>query len=142
MATPNTQPPTPNLQPLRSQSTCVALTQFNPNLFDINICFSESMNLNLHHLLFRFVTPFFVISIILAVVFLTRYCHCHSAISFSQNSPIHAICILIILSYTSMTYTSFQILSPLRYGGKVCVYGDPKVEYFGTQHIPFALVAL
>ncbi len=41
-----------------------------------------------------------------------------------------------------MTYTSFQILSPLRYGGKVYVYGDPSVEYFGTQHIPFALVAL
>ncbi len=119
------------------------MCSINPNFFgDINICFSESMNLNLHHQLFRFVTPFFVISIILAVVFLARYCRCHSAISFSQNSPIHAICILIIFSYTSMTYTSFQILSPLRYGGKVYVYGDPTVEYFGAQHIPFALVAL
>ncbi len=43
--------------------TCVALTQVDPYFFgDITICFtafSESMNLNLHHQLFRLVTPFF-----------------------------------------------------------------------------------
>ncbi len=123
--------------------TCVALTQLSPYGFGaIDVCFIETMNLNLHHQLFRFVTPFFVISIVLTVIFLTQYCRCHPAISFSQNSPIHAICILVIISYTSMTYTSLQILSPIRYGGNIYVYGDPKVEYFGTQHTPFALVAL
>ena len=123
--------------------TSVAVTQLYPQAFgDSPICFVENWRLNLQHQLFHYVTPAAVIFLIIVVIFASRVCRCPKIISPAQNSPIHAMCILILASYTSLTYTSFEILRPVRIGGELRVYADPDLKYFHSEHLPYALAAL
>ena len=123
-------------------NTCVAITQLCPRVFgNIDVCFAESW-MNLHHLMFHYATPVFVVSAIFTIICLSRYCRCPKSLSLAQNSPIHAISILVLFSYTSLAYTSFQILKPITINGDVKVYVDPKFSYFHKQHIPYAIVAI
>ncbi len=78
----------------------------------------------------------------LVVILWSRFCPCPKSISPAHNTPIHAMCLLILASYTSVTFTSFKILRPIRIGGGFRVYADPNLRYFGTKHLPYALVAL
>ena len=123
--------------------TCTALTQISPRAFgDINACFIPSWNLNLHHKLFHFVSPAFVIVVIGIIILASRYCRCPRSISLAENSPIHAICMLILFSYTSMVYTIFYILKPIKIKGEMRVFVDPHLRYFHEEHLPYAIVAL
>ena len=124
-------------------NTCVALTQLSPRFFgDIPVCFVKNWNLNLHHQLFRYATPVFVITMIVAIIWLSRCCRYPRSISLAQNSPIHAICMLILFSYTALAYTSFEILTPITVAGTVRVKSDPNLAHFHKEHIPYALVAV
>ena len=122
---------------------CTALTQLSPQAFgNFHACFVPSMNLALHHKLFSFVSPVFVITVIVIVILASRYCRCPRAISLAENSPIHAICMLILFSYTSMVYTIFYILKPIKIKGEMRVFIDPHLGYFHKEHLPYAMVAL
>ena len=124
-------------------NTCIAITTLSPRVFgEIALCFAQNWDLNIHHYMFHYVTPVFVVGTIIFIICLSRYCRCPKAISPAENSPIHAICALILLSYTSLTYTSFEILKTIKIKGEARVYVDPKIEYFGPEHLPYALVAL
>lgn len=121
----------------------IAITQLSPRFFgDVPICFAESWNLNLHHYMFHNATPFFVIGMISIIILVSRCCRLPKRISLAENSPIHAICLLVLLSYTSLVYASFQMLKSLKIKGELRVYVDPEIRYFHTQHLPYALVAL
>jgi predicted outer membrane repeat protein len=123
--------------------TCVALTQLSPRMFgNIPVCFTPSWDLNLHHKLFHFASPVFVITVIVLVILASRYCRCPRSISLAENSPIHAICMLTLFSYTSMVYTIFYILKPIKIKGEMRVFLDPHLRYFHEDHLPYAMVAL
>lgn len=121
-----------------------AVTQLDTELFgEIPYCFAGSWTYNVYHNTFNYVTPLFIGVTILAIVWFSRYCNCPRRISLAENSPNHAICLLILVSYTSMTYTSFFILRPIKIGDKTFVYTDPDIPYFHPKkHLPFALVAI
>lgn len=122
---------------------CVSATQLCPRAFgDIGICFVESWNLNLHHQLFHYVSPAFVVGIVMTIILTSRCCRLPKSISLAQNSPIHAICMLVLLSYTSLVYTSFNMIKPIKINGKYQVYIDPEISFFGRKHTPYALVGL
>ena len=92
----------------------IVLTQLCPQAFgNLNVCFVGSWDLNLHHQMFHYVTPAAIITTIVLIILVDpeRHCPCcPKALSLAQNSPIHAICMLVLFSYTSLTYTCFQIL--------------------------------
>lgn len=122
---------------------CTALTQLSPRAFgNINACFVPNWNLNLHHKLFHFVSPAFVFAVVVIIILASRYCRCPRIISLAENSPIHAICMLVLFSYTSMVYTIFYILKPIKIKGEWRVFIDPDLGYFHKEHLPYALVAL
>lgn len=124
-------------------NTGMAVTQLSPRAFgDFNICFVETWNLNLHHALFHFITPISVISIMIVIMWIARYCQLPRQISLAQNSPIHAICMLVLFSYTAVAYTCFTILRPTKIKGEWRVFLDPKIGYFDKEHLPFALIAI
>ena len=129
-------------------SLCVAMTQLDPRLFGefpSSPCFVQQWDNALYHLMFRYVTPVFIISVILFIVwiFRIRCCHCPKRISLAENSPIHAICILILFSYTSLSQTNFRILRPIIIDGKLYVYEAPSIPYLDrTRHLPYALFAV
>jgi predicted outer membrane repeat protein len=123
--------------------TCIAATQLSPRMFgNIPACFAPSWDLNLHHRLFHFASPVFVIVVIIVVILASRYCRCPRSISLAENSPIHAICMLTLFSYTSMVYTIFYILKPIKIKGEMRVFIDPHLKYFHEDHLPYAIVAL
>ena len=122
-----------------------AITQLDPQLlgFMFRTCFIKGWNTRLPHLLFNYVTPLFVITLILAIIFISRYFRLPKRVSFSENSPIHAICMLVLFSYTSLSYTNFKILIPMHIEGRLSVQIAPTVRYFDPRsHIPYALVAI
>ena len=124
-------------------SVCVSVTQLSAQLFGfIPVCFAHSLEYNLQHHLFEYASPLFVVITILAIITFSRCCKCPKRISLADNSPNHAICLLILISYTSMTYTSFEILRPIQLSEKAFVYSDPEIPYFETMHWPYALVAI
>ena len=123
--------------------TCIAVTQLIPRGFgNIDYCFAKSWDLNVHHYFFNYATPLFVIAVIVLIICLSRYCRCPKVISLAENSPIHAICVLVLFSYTSLTYTNFMILKPIWINGEARVHMDPHIKYFGNDHLPYAIVAI
>jgi predicted outer membrane repeat protein len=123
---------------------CTALSQLDTSLFgEIPLCFAKSWDYNIYHNAFSYASPLFVGVTILAIVWCSRCCNCPRRISLAENSPNHAICLLILILYTSMTYTSFVILRPISIGGVTYVYSDPDIPYFHrSKHLPFALIAI
>ena len=121
-----------------------ALTQLDPLLLgNFKCCFAQSWRNPLTHQLLRYATPFFVIILILAVIFISRHCRLPRRISFAENSPIHAICMLILFSYTSLSCTSFRFLVPTYVEGDFKVKDAPSVLYFHDKdHIPYAVLGL
>ena len=124
--------------------TCTTLTQMSPRVIGhAGVCFAESWDHNLHHDIFNYVTPLFITTVILLLIlFSSRLCRWPKRISPAENSPIHAISILILFSSSSLSYTSFEILKPLSIYDGLRVYKEPNYSYFGRDHIPYALVAV
>ena len=125
-------------------NTCRAFTQINGRAFgDWSVCFAKSWDNNLIFAVFHYANPLFVTIVIGAIVGLARYCP--SRIPLAQNSPIHAICILILLSFTSLSETSFSILNSIQFKGVsgTFVSIEPDVNFFDVKlHLPYAIVAL
>ena len=57
---------------------------------------------------------------------------------------ISVICILLLLSYTSLTSTSLQLLRPLTFNDidEVSTYSSPDIKYFTGRHLVYAIAAL
>ena len=57
---------------------------------------------------------------------------------------IHVICLLLLLSYTSIASTSLLLLRPLIFHeiNKVYTYLSPDIEYFHDRHLAYGIVAL
>ena len=123
---------------------CIAITQLDPELFGyaVRLCFIRNWTNPLPHQLFHYTTPVFVALLIVTYIIVSRYCKLPKQISLAKMSPIHAICILILFSYTSLCLTNFKILVPIQLFGKLRVRAAPIVPYFGTSHLPFAIIAL
>ena len=63
---------------------------------------------------------------------------------FVSRCIIRAICLLILLSYTSMVSTSLQLLQPLRFTDvkEWYTYSSPNIQYFHGRHAVYGVVAI
>ena len=134
------------------------------HLDELSFCLWERATI-LDLITFRYVTTLFI------VIFLTSFivvnhkfvkvkfsmlsCSCPVKIQkaidkmdFLKNSVVHGITTFLIISYTQYTFTSFVILSPtalFQEGGtrkKFVVYLHESVDYFGVDHLPYAIPAV
>ena len=124
--------------------TFSSITQLKPLLFGlIGVCFSADVNGLAHQALF-FLHPTFISLVMLGIVGITRCWPRFSTIS-KQNYLVKAICILLYLSFTSLSETSLTILNFIKFDnipGKYVAI-QPTVSYFNPRkHLPYALVAL
>ena len=57
---------------------------------------------------------------------------------------IRVICLLLLLSYTSLASTSLQLLRPLKFDEvtEVRTYSSPDIKYFTGRHLAYAIVAI
>ena len=80
--------------------------------------------------------------ILLIIVLVTR--HSPRLAMFVSRCIIHVICLLLLLSYTSLASTSLQLLRPLTFNDvdEVRTYSSPDIKYLTGRHLAYAIVAI
>ena len=80
--------------------------------------------------------------ILLIIILVTRYSPRFTL--FVGRCIIRVICLLLLLSYTSLASTSLQLLRPLTFNhvDEVRTYSSPDVKYFTGRHLVYAIVAM
>ena len=103
----------------------------------------------IHYEVLHYLYPVTVVILILLIIKIDQWCFCKVQF-FKGNAAIQALCIILLISYTSVSQTSLKILLPLTYqdastGKQVeqrYVYVDPDVAYMNpTLHLPYWLIA-
>ena len=90
----------------------------------------------------HYIHPSAVIVILMTITLLARRSQNISAII--SRGIIHVICLLLLLSYTSIVSTSLLLMRSLSFHGidKVYTYLSPDIEYFHGRHLAYGIVAL
>ena len=128
----------------------VAFTQLDPYfLAYTNFCLFDSAT-SIHYYAIHFVHP---VAIALILFLLYRIDRCGIRVNIlSGDNAIPAVCILILISYTSLASTAMHLLDPLAFddaktdkqdSAHLFVRVQPDTAYFDPRkHLPFALLAL
>ena len=90
----------------------------------------------------HYIHPSAVILILIIISLLARRSQRISV--FISRGIIHVICLLLLLSYTSIASTSLLLMRPLKFEGvgNVYTYLSPNIEYFHDRHLVYAIVAV
>ena len=83
------------------------------------------------------------VSLLLLLIVVAARCSARISLFFSC-CIIRVICLLILLSYTSIASTSLQLLLPLRFSDvkEWYTYSSPSIQYFNGRHIIYGVVAV
>ena len=83
------------------------------------------------------------VSLILLIIVLVAR-HSGRLTRFIGPCIIRVICLLLLLSYTSLASTSLQLLRPLTFNDvdEVRTYSSPDIKYFTGRHLVYAIVAI
>jgi len=96
----------------------------------------------LGYALLRYIHPFFLAVVIGLLICISK----RSSLPFlyRNNRATNAICILLYLSFFSLTQTSLSFLVPVRFQDRTTVYAslDPTVPYFTSYHRFLVILAL
>ena len=90
----------------------------------------------------HYIHPTAVILILIIIILSARSSRRISV--FISRGIIHVICLLLLLSYTSIASTSLLLMRPLTFHeiNAVYTYLSPDVKYFHGRHLPYGIVAL
>ena len=90
----------------------------------------------------HYIHPSAVTLILMAITLLARKSQKFSAII--SRGIIHVICLLLLLSYTSIASTSLLLIRSLKFHDidKVYTYLSPDIEYFHGRHLVYGIIAL
>ena len=90
----------------------------------------------------HYIHPSAVILILVMIIALAKRSRRISTII--SRGIIHVICLLLLLSYTSIASTSLLLLGLLKFHGvdEVYTYLSPDIKYFNDRHLAYGIVAL
>ena len=90
----------------------------------------------------HYIHPSAVILILVIIIVLARRSRRISTIM--SRGIIHVICLLLLLSYTSIASTSLLLLGLLQFHGidEVYTYLSPDIKYFNGRHLAYGILAL
>ena len=105
------------------------------------LCFVKGLN-GIDQLFIHYSHAVGVSLLLLLIVVAARYSARVSL--FVSRCIIRVICLLILLSYTSIASTSLQLLLPLRFTDveEFYTYSSPNIQYFHGRHILYGIVAI
>ena len=105
------------------------------------LCLTTGMS-GIDQQLIHYIHPSAVIMILVIITFLARTYRRISAII--SRGIIHVICLLLLLSYTSIASTSLLLMRSLTFHriDKVYTFLSPDIEYFHGRHLAYGIVAL
>jgi hypothetical protein len=104
----------------------------------------------IHYEVLHYIYPLTVVALVIAIIKFDQHC-LRRVQFFTGNSAVQALCIILLISYTSISVTSLRILLPLNYqnissgksvGNVSFVYVEPGIEYMDiAYHLPYWLIA-
>ena len=105
------------------------------------LCFTTGMS-GIDQQFIHYIHPLAVIFILIMIIALARRSRRISTII--SRGIIHVICLLLLLSYTSIASTSLLLLGPLQFHKikSVYTYLSPDIKYFNGRHLAYGIVAL
>ena len=105
------------------------------------LCFVKGLS-GIDQQFIHYLHPFAILLILWLISLSARFSHKIS--SFLSRAVIHAICLLLLLSYSSITSTSLLLVRAIRFTSvdKVYSYLSPDIEYFHGRHLAYGLIAL
>ena len=105
------------------------------------LCFVEGMS-GIDQQFIHYLHPLAVLLIVLLLSVSARFSPKFSL--FLSRVVIHGICLLLLLSYTSIASTTLLLLRSIRFTDvdKVYSYLSPDIEYFHGRHLFYVLVAI
>ena len=119
------------------------LAFFNPD-FTFNMCITPDLD-GLSRLAFQYVTPFYILILLLLVLLLTCIKSC--AKYFGRHSFLQALWLLLLISYINIAITSYELLhcrviGPVENGTQdyVLVH-DASIMCFEGAHLPWAVIS-
>ena len=128
----------PTLDKIVSVFAASVLLQFKAFGF-IPWCFFPSMN-PLYCTFLQFLNPIIMFVVLLTTVFIAR--QCPRKFLTLQQSPMQAMCILILVSYWSLIRTSILLLTPIYFNGNTVVLLQPDLQYLHKAHIPIWIISV
>ena len=104
-------------------------------------CFTKAMS-GIDQQFVHYMHPSAAILILVVISLFARFSQRVSL--FISRGIIHVICLLLLLSYTSIASTSLLLMRSLTFHGvdKVYTYLSPDIEYFHGRHAAYGIVAL
>ena len=104
------------------------------------LCFLQGLS-GIDQLFIHYFHAIFIFLMIVIIVVTARYSH--KIASIVSRCIIRVICLLILLSYTSLASTSLQLLRPIYFddANNAHVYLSPSIKYFTGRHIPYGIIA-
>ena len=133
-----------NLQSSRGLYLTVSITssfsKITPQFLG-ELCLTTGMS-GIDQQFIHYIHPLAVILVIVIIILLARKSPRFTA--FISKGIIHVICLLLLLSYTSIASTSLLIMRSLTFLDidKVYTYLSPDIEYFHGRHLAYGIVAL
>ena len=105
------------------------------------LCFATGMS-GIDQQFIHYIHPLAVVLILVVIILLARKFQ-RIAENVSRGI-IHVICLLLLLSYTSIASTSLMLMRTLKFHDidNVYTYLSPDIEYFHDRHLAYGLVAL
>ena len=109
--------------------------------FSGQFCFIANMS-GIDQQFIHYIHPIAISLFLVIITVLARRSHRLSSVI--SKGIIHAICCLLLLSYTSLATTSLLLMRPLIFYDvdKVYTYVSPDVEYFHGRHLVYGIVAV
>ena len=125
-----------------SQSVTVlsSFAKLTPQFFG-KLCFMQGLS-GIDQQFIHYFYAAFVFFLIGVIVMVARYSF--RIASIVRHCIIRVICLLILLSYSSLASTSLQLLRPLYFDdvNGAYVYSSPSIKYFTGRHIAYGIIAL
>ena len=105
------------------------------------LCFVKGMS-GIDQQFIHYLHPLAVLLILALISVSARYSYKLS--TFLSRAVIHAICLLLLLSYSSIASTSLLLVRAIRFTDvdKVYSYLSPDIEYFHGRHLFYGLIAI
>ena len=121
-------------------SVLSSFAKLNPQLFG-QLCFVEGLS-GIDQQFIHYSHALAVSLILLIIVLVARYSA--RLTRFVSPCVIRVICLLLLLSYTSLASTSLQLLRPLTFNDvdEVRTYSSPDIKYFTGRHLVYGIVAI
>ena len=104
------------------------------------LCFVRGLS-GIDQQFIHYVHPLAVSLMLVMIVVLARSSRRLSI--YISRGIIRVICYLLLVSYTSVTFTSLHLVKNLQFsvGGKIYTYLSPDIEYFQGRHLAYGIIA-